>query len=121
MGSVPPDRGDANLWRAAALPVWPRASRSVRFDERSEARQQEQEMGRAFAIKAEIGDPAAESFAFAAQKTREGGRTIAAGDEIFLFASENEGGRGLVARGVVVSAEAGPKRAGVGGQRPRGS
>lgn len=60
----------------------------------------------AFAIKAEVVDPAAESFVFKAQKTMYGGRRIAAGDTIHVFASENEGGQGLVARGVVVSVEA---------------
>ena len=58
----------------------------------------------AFAIKAEIRDPQAEMFAFTAQKTMYGGKHIAAGDTVFLFASENEGGQGLVARGVVISA-----------------
>jgi hypothetical protein len=28
-----------------------------------------------------------------------GGKNIAVGDEVFVFASENEGGRGLLARG----------------------
>ena len=49
----------------------------------------------AFAIKVEITDPRAKAFAFAAQKTMYGGKLIAAGDIIFLFASENEGGQGL--------------------------
>lgn len=73
----------------------------------------------AFAIKAEIGDPQAESFAFSAQKTMYGGKHIAAGDVIFLFASENEGGQGLVARGVVTSVEAVAKRPGLARQTPR--
>lgn len=34
-----------------------------------------------------------------------GGRKVRVGAAVFLFASENEGGRGLVARGVVTSAE----------------
>lgn len=45
-----------------------------------------------FAIKAEIRDPQARSFTFTAQKTMYGGKKIAAGDTIFIFASENEGG-----------------------------
>ncbi|TCR70220.1 hypothetical protein [Bosea sp. BK604] len=73
----------------------------------------------AFAIKAEISDPLAETFAFTAQKTMYGGKLIAAGDEIFLFASENEGGRGLVARGVVTSVEALAKKPGTIRQTPR--
>jgi hypothetical protein len=40
-----------------------------------------------FVIKAEIGDPGAETFTFTAQKTMYGGKHIAAGDTIFLFAS----------------------------------
>lgn len=73
----------------------------------------------AYAIKAEVSDPRAETFAFAAQKTMYGGKHIAVGDVIFLFASENEGGQGLVARGVVTAAEATPRRPGVERQTPR--
>lgn len=47
------------------------------------------------------------------------GRKIAAGDVIYLFASETEGGAGLIAKGVVLSATATPKRAGVVRQTPR--
>jgi hypothetical protein len=49
-----------------------------------------------FAIKAEVSGPKAKAFAFTAQKTMYGGKQIAAGDVIFVFASENEGGGGLV-------------------------
>jgi hypothetical protein len=73
----------------------------------------------AFAIKAEICDPQAEAFTFAAQKTMYGGKHIAEGDAIFLFASENEGGQGLVARGIVTSAEAIAKKPGIARQTPR--
>lgn len=72
-----------------------------------------------FAIKAEIGDPTAETFAFTAQKTMYGGKRIAEGDTVFLFASENEGGAGLVARGVVTSAKAVARKRGVDRQTPR--
>ena len=65
-----------------------------------------------FAIKAEVGDPRAKTFAFRAQKTMYGGKHIAKGDTIFIFASENEGGPGLVARGVVTSAKATPRKRG---------
>jgi hypothetical protein len=34
-----------------------------------------------------------------------GGKTVSKGDTIYIFASENEGGQGLIARGVVTSAE----------------
>jgi len=73
----------------------------------------------AFAVKAEIRDPEAKTFVLAAQKTMYGGKHIAAGDTVFVFASENEGGRGLVARGVVTSAEAIPKTPGIARQTPR--
>jgi hypothetical protein len=72
-----------------------------------------------FAIKAEVGDPEAETFAFSRQKTMYGGKHVAAGDVIFVFASENEGGRGLVASGIVTSAEAVPRKPGVARQTPR--
>jgi hypothetical protein len=73
----------------------------------------------AFAIKAEIRDPRAAIFAFTAQKTMYGGKHIAIGDSIFLFASENEGGQGLIARGVVISVEATRKKPGIIRQTPR--
>ena len=72
-----------------------------------------------FAIKAEVGDPGAETFAFSAQKTMYGGKHIAEGDLVFVFASENEGGQGLVAQAVVTSAEATPKERGIARQTPR--
>ncbi|MBR0751397.1 hypothetical protein JQ604_04300 [Bradyrhizobium jicamae] len=73
----------------------------------------------AYAIKAEISDPKAKTFTFIAQKTMYGGKQIAEGDAIFLFASENEGGAGLVARGVVTSATAARKKPGRDRQTPR--
>ena len=73
----------------------------------------------AFAIKTEIDDPKLKTFAFTAQKTMYGGKHIAKGDTIFLFASENEGGQGLVSRGVVTSAELLPKKRGIDRQTPR--
>ncbi|HTK80545.1 MAG TPA: hypothetical protein VL286_08910 [Rhizomicrobium sp.] len=73
----------------------------------------------AFAIKTEVRDPQAKTFAFTAQKTMYGGKHIATGDTIFVFASENEGGQGLIARGVVTSAEATAKKRGIARQTPR--
>lgn len=73
----------------------------------------------AYAIKAEIGEPRARTFTFTAQKTMYGGKLIAAGDEIFLFASENEGGAGLVARGIVTAAKAVARKRGIERQTPR--
>ena len=72
-----------------------------------------------FAIKAEVSDPRAKTFGFSAQKTMYGGKHIAKGDTIFVFASENEGGPGLIASGVVTSAEAIAKKRGVARQAPR--
>jgi hypothetical protein len=72
-----------------------------------------------FAIKAEVSDPSAETFTFSAQKTMYGGKYIAKGDTIFVFASENEGGPGLIARGVVTSAKAIVKKRGIARQTPR--
>jgi hypothetical protein len=73
----------------------------------------------AFAIKAEVVDPKARTFVFSAQKTMYGGKHIAPGDRIFVFASENEGGPGLVASGVVRAAESIPLRPQVERQTPR--
>src|SRR5882724_9130283 len=73
-----------------------------------------------FAIKAEVSDPWAETFALSAQKTMYGGKHIAKGDAIFVFASENEGGPGLIASGVVTSAKAiAKKKRGIARQTPR--
>ena len=72
-----------------------------------------------FAIKAEVSDPRARTFAFTTQKTMYGGKHITRGDIIFVFASENEGGQGLIAKGVVTAAEATPKKRGVARQTPR--
>jgi hypothetical protein len=72
-----------------------------------------------FAIKAEVTNPRAKTFAFKAQKTMYGGKHIAKGDTVFVFASENEGGRGLIARGAVTLARAVAKKSGVARQTPR--
>ncbi len=73
----------------------------------------------AFAIKTEVSALGARAFAFAAQKTMYGGKQIASGDMIFVFASENEGGPGLIAKGIVTAAEATPPMAGIARQTPR--
>ena len=72
-----------------------------------------------FAIKAEVSDLWAETFAFSAQKTMYGGKRIAKDDTIFVFASENEGGPGLIASGVVTSVKAIAKKRGIARQTPR--
>jgi hypothetical protein len=73
----------------------------------------------AFAIKTEIPDARLNLFEFSAQKTMYGGKHVAVGDQIFLFASENEGGRGLVARGVIMASKAIAKKPGIVRQTPR--
>jgi hypothetical protein len=72
-----------------------------------------------YAIKAEISDANARSWTFTAQKTMYGGKRASPGDLIFIFASENEGGFGLVAFGTVTHAEAIPLKPGVDRQTPR--
>jgi hypothetical protein len=73
----------------------------------------------AFAIKTGIDDPAVGELVLARQKTMYGGKLVARNDVIFVFASENEGGHGLIARGVVVSVSAVARVAGVARQTPR--
>ncbi len=72
-----------------------------------------------FAIKARITAAREESLTFRAQKTMYGGKRIAAGDTVFIFASGDAGGPGLIARGVVTSASAVPRKPGVARQTPR--
>src|SRR6266540_1749337 len=61
-----------------------------------------------FAIKAQVNDLCAETFSFSAQKTMYGGKHIAKGDTIFVFAS-----------GVVTSAKAIARKRGIARQTPR--
>ena len=72
-----------------------------------------------FVIKADVSDPVSRTFAFRAQKTMYGGKHVATGDTIFVFASENEGGAGLIAKGVVTAAEATPRDRWIARQTPR--
>lgn len=72
-----------------------------------------------YAIKVEVRNPKAKNFEFFGQKTMYGGKQIAVGDTVYIFSSENEGGQGLVARGIVTSAKAVPKRPNVERQTPR--
>lgn len=72
-----------------------------------------------YVIKAEIADPAAAIFELTSQKTMYGGKAIAVGDVVFVFASENEGGRGLICRGIVTAARAVARKGGVERQTPR--
>jgi hypothetical protein len=72
-----------------------------------------------FAVKAAVVDPQARTFAFTAHKTMYGGKLISEGDTVFLFASETQGGQGLIARGIVTHAEAIAKKRGIARQTPR--
>jgi hypothetical protein len=73
----------------------------------------------AYAIKAEVVDPRAKTLTFTALKTMYGGKLIAASDTVFVFASENQGGQGLIARGIVTHATALRKKPGAARQTPR--
>ncbi len=72
-----------------------------------------------YAIKTEIRDVWAKSYVFDAQKTMYDGKRIAVGDTLYLFASENEGGPGLIACGIVTAAKPTPRQRGVARQTPR--
>ena len=61
-----------------------------------------------YLIKAAIADPDARQFSFRAAKTMYGGKGIREKDEIFVFASETQGGIGLIARGVVTAVKTVP-------------
>jgi hypothetical protein len=73
----------------------------------------------AFAIKVRVRDAAARTARFVGQKTMYGGKRIAVGDRIFVFDSENSGGRGLVWSAVVTRAAAVAATPGVARQTPR--
>lgn len=72
-----------------------------------------------YVVKADIRDPHVKTFAFVAQKTMYGGKHVAVGDAVFVFASENQGGQGLIARGIVTSARPVAMARGVTRQTPR--
>lgn len=63
----------------------------------------------AYAIKAPLEDHTTPVLSFADAKTMYGGKQIRAGDAIYVFDSENEGGKGLCVRGTVVSVNPTPK------------
>lgn len=74
---------------------------------------------KSFLIKVKLKSERAKAFNFRAQKTMYDGKSIAEGDSIFIFASENEGGSGLIARGVVTSAVPTPRKPSLERQTPR--
>jgi hypothetical protein len=72
-----------------------------------------------YAIKVPVDDPSARTFTFRSQKTMYGGKAIVKGDTVFIFDSENEGGIGLVAAGIVTASRAIAKKPGLDRQTPR--
>ncbi len=72
-----------------------------------------------YAIKTQVAEPVSRLLTFDEQKTMYGGKRIAPGDTVFIFASENEGGSGLIAMGSVVAASAVPRKTGIARQTPR--
>jgi hypothetical protein len=74
---------------------------------------------KAYVIKSEIHDPRRRAFTFAAQKTMYGGKHIAPGEVVFVFASENDGGHGLIAKCVVTATKAIAKQPDIARQTPR--
>jgi hypothetical protein len=72
-----------------------------------------------YVVKADLREGRATTMSFSRMKTMYGGKHIAVDDTIFVFASETEGGTGLIARGVVTKANAVPRKRGVARQTPR--
>jgi hypothetical protein len=72
-----------------------------------------------YVIKTAIRETRARTWTFERQKTMYGGKRITVGATVFVFASENEGGCGLIAKGVVTASEPTPRRVGVERQTPR--
>jgi hypothetical protein len=72
-----------------------------------------------YAIKAPVADRSARAFTFKSQKTMYGGKAIAAGDTIFIFDSENQGGTGLIGAGVVTVSKPIARKPGIARQTPR--
>jgi len=73
----------------------------------------------AYLIKADVSDPCAASFVFENQKTMYGGKSLALGDMVFVFASESQGGLGLCALARVTAVEAVPRLPELARQTPR--
>lgn len=71
-----------------------------------------------YVIKSAITDTKVQSFVFPKQKTMYGGKGIIIGDTVYIIDSENEGGQGLIAAGVVTAASAVPRKIGVERQTP---
>ena len=72
-----------------------------------------------FAIKVHVIALGADTWVFDEQKTMYQGKQVRAGDTIFIFDSENEGGSGLIAKGLVLTSDPTPLKAGIERQTPR--
>ena len=82
-----------------------------------------------YVVKAAIAGPRAKTFVFARMRTMYGGKAIAKGDTVFVFASEHDlpsprlrqagGGVGLIARGIVTAVTRHAKPRGVERWTPR--
>jgi hypothetical protein len=72
-----------------------------------------------YVVKAAIADPRAKTFVFARMRTMYAGKAIAEGDAVFVFASEHDGGAGLIARGIVTAVKRHAKPRGVARWTPR--
>jgi hypothetical protein len=72
-----------------------------------------------YAIKIHIADPRASHWVWRDQKTMYGGKHLAAGDTLFVFDSENEGGCGLMAIGQVTRVTPTPANLALERQTPR--
>ncbi len=73
----------------------------------------------AYVIKARVDDPGADAWTFLQHKTMYGGKHLAVGDTVFVWASEHEGGAGLLAQGRVAKVQVVPLRPGLARQTPR--
>ena len=63
-----------------------------------------------YVVKAALPDGPSVPLLSFTEKVMYGGKKIQAGDEIFVFASDHQGGQGLCARGVVTSVGHAPRR-----------
>jgi hypothetical protein len=63
-----------------------------------------------YAIKTKISDPNVDTLNFRSEKTMYGGKRIAPGDVLFVFDSETQGGKGLIAKGIVSTSRLLPRK-----------
>lgn len=72
-----------------------------------------------YAIKTVVSDLTRETLIFRAQKTMYGGKQIAKGDTVFIFATGTSDGSGLRSKGVVTESTPVPRKPGIARQPPR--